>query len=674
MSRNAASDDGAEILERQRLERGRRFLPALLSLLIGNEREGVVRRLDLADLSLEIDDQDLAWCDRLLLALSLSPLRDDAPGSPRLLYMPTLGLARSSRRDVGRLGPFEDLVSAVLDAADHLGDDLNRATESLDGDTLLLSEPETPSSKLIVAGVVLGIWSLHGRPESGELLTATSLGRHGTVREDRHLSRSLVRSQERERSRWFERLAESWSIGFHETWLGRDVAAEPSPRAMEPPGREERRLLTFLQEGAPGRRILVGPRGSGRCRTVVAALVASARRSRVTVLVPDLGWGARFHRIWHDVAGSLEPPRLVVAPATRDLGRRLDPAVLPRGDGVDVLVVLGLEEHPAALRYQLAQRQRDGQLVAVLEPHLFEESWEHLLLTQPEAEETITFERLTETAKTIRDERADWLEMSGSRTRLGKTRSRDKGEVAAISVTNLDNALGVLDDSCADDALVAPVDVIAPLLSDLEYLGRGAARRGWLPVYRWELDALQLPGALPFLAAVCDASRTADAAVGVEDRRSWLRPLLPEDVRSEYEAWLRDVDPEMSLDDFAARLRRAGWGVDVFSPAHAAARLEALVGAAPHESLARYASRPLLEVWRNALGSWSGMPSTLPSGPVLTLSTPERCGGGEAATVVHLCSGHEGARFHYRIAGRAGRRLLLLHQNASPLAGDAAES
>ena len=666
-----------------RLEHGRRILPVLLSLLLGGEREGVVSRLDLADLTLDVDDPDLAWCDRMLMALSASAPDDDVPGRPRLLYIPTLGLARSSRRDVGRLGTVEAVIASVLAGAERLAAALAEATEGEldDGATVQLTPLETPSRDLLVAGIVLGAWSLHGRALPGELMTATSLGRRGTVRDAGELARRLVDAQEREREHWLTRLGESWRVGFLESWLGANIVAADPVADLSPDGQQERRLLEFLDAGRPGRRILVGPRGSGRCRAVARVLAAMRTRSDITVLVPDLGWGARFHAIWHEVAAGSEPPRLMVAPGTRDLGRRLDPAVLPRGEGADVLVVLGLEQHPAALRYQLAQRQRDGLLVAVLDPNLFEESWEHLLLTQPETDELIGFDRLIETARDLRDERADWLDMLGTRTRLGKTRNRDRGEVTAMPVTNLDNALGVLDDLCAADGLVAPVEVVAPLLSDLDYLGRGAARRGWLPVYRWELDALLLPGAAQFLAAVCDAS----ALQGSEDGSSlahaaphvrgvWLRPMLDARSAAEYEAWLADVDPDITLDVFARRLRRAGWAVDVFASAVSAARLESLVAAAPEESLVRYASRPLLEVWRHAMSGWSGMPASRPSGPVLTLSTPDRCGGGGAATLVHLCSGAEGPRYHYRVATRAQRRLIVLHQAGSPLARDAAES
>ena len=70
---------------------------------------------------------------------------------------------------------------------------------------------------------------------------------------------------------------------------------------------------------------------------------------------------------------------------------------------------------------------------------------------------------------------------------------------------------------------------IAPLADDLAYLGRTLAARGWLPIYRQELDELLLHGPLEFLAAVADQPPLAD----------WLTEDLPHGPRTIMPEWRR---------------------------------------------------------------------------------------------------------------------------------------
>ncbi len=654
-----------------RRERGLKTLATLLPTVLTAGRPGAVALTDLADLPVEIDTADLAWCDRMLLALS-GAMDEAGPGAPRLLYVPDGGLARSSRRIVGRLGSPAEVAAALDDHIRRIGTALWSPFREDDA-TDTTTDPDGLDADLLAAGILSGQWLVSGRPGPGELTAEHDAGtgtrRTGTTA----LARQLVTAQHRDRAEWRARLEAAWRVGFFETLAPAPVRRRPDSFATAEASRKEvGPLADFLKRREGGLKLLTGPRGSGRFLLAAEALgrtcpdPSSLRHARI--LAPDAGTAARFHGAWRTVCPGREVPRIGLIHGGSGPLRRPDPRVLPSSPG-GIVVLLGFEELPAALRYRLTSTQGEERILAVLDPHRIEESWEHLLMEQPEAGDVVTLERLTTVARDLREERADWLAMRPGGLRLEKTARRDKGSVDTMPVTNLDNALAVLAEQCTDEALAAPVEVVAPLLTDLDYLGRGAARLGWLPVYRWELDALLLPGAAETMAVACDVAELPAADDDLPTGR-WLCPLLPTELRAAYREWLRGTGPETTMADLLAALRRSGWGADPWSAPEAATRAERLVSAAPDEPVARAASRTLAEVWRLAVASWPGMPREAPSGPVLTLTTADRAGGGDVDVLVHLCTGNEGAAHHERIAARARTRLLLLHQAVSPLARD----
>ncbi len=651
-----------------RMSRLDTLLDTLLPALLGDLPPGAVGAVDLAALPLELDDHELAWFDRFLLCSSLR-LPD---ASLQLFYEPDGGLRHGTHRRVGFLGEMDNLVAALRHRRDKLVlalPELNEVLEAFDCRAL----PD--HDDVVDAGILLGSGCLEGRPRFGDLQADKE---HTVVRRgsgDLHeAAGGLLRGLNDQRRIWHERLMESWRIGFFE-----DVPRLLPVVAIATPvlGRESQKaadeLTAFLTRSVSGLRVLEGARGSGRLEALVTSLVNTCRDElpprRITVISPGLDGAARFHRLWRAVAPGMDAPEMIVGSRDAVVASRFDQTCLIRGTPSPVTVVLGLEAMPSAVRFRLANRIGDQRLVAVLEPVLLQDSWEHLLPIAPDEDQMIRTGRLVGVPRLIRDDLGDIVEKINPERPLPRTESRERGLCESEPVAGLDNAMALVDSRLRDAGLEHTVELVAPTFEDLEYLGRSAARLGWLPVYSWELATLCQPGVLEFLSVLCDAAQRSDEPSG--KGLSWTAELIRPESQAKFLHWLEtQTTPEQSLAEFWARLSRARWAEGLFHGPRESARITNLIAAAPDESLSRYANRPLLEVWRQAVSRHEAHPGTTPSGPVLALTTPQRVGEGRVKTLAYLSTGFEADRQHYAMLSRADERLLILYQGQSPLPRD----
>jgi len=644
------------------------LLETLLSAMLGDLPPGAVGAVDLAALPLDLDDQDLAWLDRFLLS---SSMRVDEPGL-QLLYEPDGGLRHGTHRRVGRLGEPDVLIAALRRRRDLLVEVLAGLG---DGESLS-QNPICPEIEgYLEAGILLGWGRLEGAPGAGDLLAGEDHSLANRVSGGLHAPVSdLLRGLNAQHQVWRERLIESWRIGFFED-VPRLLPAVIAPRmqlARESEAAVEA-LASFFALSTSGLRVLEGARGSGRTVSLVAALIRACRNDlparRITVISPDLDGAARFQHHWRRWAPGLGAPEMIVGSKDAAVASRFDPSCLVRGTPTPITVVLGFEAMPSALRFRLANRIGEQRLVVVLEPVLLQDAWEHLLPLPPDEDQIIRTGRLQDVSRLIRDDLADIVEILQPERPLPRTVVRERGVVESVAVAGLDNAMAMIDDRLRDAGLEQPVELVAPTLEDLEYIGRSAARLGWLPVYSWELALLRQPGTLEFLSVLCDAASCADDRAGESD--VWTSALILPEQRKSCRHWLAiQTDPDQTLTAFWARLSRARWAEGLFHGPREAARITNLVLSAPDESLRRFAARPLMEVWRHAVATRSGEVDVIPSGPVMVLTTPERAGEGRTGALVYLCSGTESDRQHYAMLSRADQRILVLHQGISPLLRD----
>jgi len=639
-----------------RAERLGPLLATLLPALLADRPPGAVGVVDLGALPLDLDHEELVWCDRFLLA---SSLRLEEPGV-QLLYEPDGGLRHGTHRRLGCLGTPEAVVAA-----------LNRRREALVA-TLSARLGDEPASRdeadadLLESGVLLGCWHLGGPPRPGELPAGDSESDVRLRPALQAAAAELLRGLAAVRDRWRARLDDAWRIGFLED-VARVTPPPPPPPAVAAPERTVAELSAFLDRSRSGMRLVEGPRGSGRVAAVVSALSAACAAGlaprRITVVTPDRAAAARFHGLWRRAAPDGDAPEILVGPRDLPVTGPIDAALASAGEPAPVTAVLGLEALPSTLRYRLANRAREQRLILVLEPLLLQESREHLLPTQPDPGQVVAVGRLLSPARNLRDDLADLAQGVGRGHTLPRTARSERGVSESQRVAGLDDALARVADRLRDLALATPVELVAPVLSDLEALGRSAARRGWLPVYGWELDNLRLPGVWEFLLALCDGATPAD-----EGAEPWLAACLGPERRREAAAWYAArVRPDLRLHEFWSLLSRARWADGLFQGPRETARIAQLILAAGDDTLARYAARPLLEVWRLAAAEALGRDDAEPSGPVLTLTTPERAGEDRRRAVVYLCTGLEADRQHYAMLSRADDLALSLWQDQSPL-------
>jgi hypothetical protein len=453
------------------------------------------------------------------------------------------------------------------------------------------------------------------------------------------------------------------------------------------------RIGRLLLDGGRGSLVLTGPAGSDRLLAlglgIGQAVAEGLSPHSLTLICPDQATALRLHTTWRREVGAWQPPIWVVGDpgldgttATEQVGTAFAP----------LTVLLEIQRMPTAERYRLCQQASNGSLISTVEPAESDEQWEHLFLATPAPQDVIHFSRQRRQARKIWQQVSQLLTPDG---KASKSERRHKGECRAQAAANLDECMACLENLVTADKLTGRFSVVAPLLQDLAYLGRRMAALGWLPVFRHELEYLQLPGPLEFLAALADLTESdaqkvaarpavADAgdtvapdpepAMGSGD--SLLAPLLTMHGRRKYAAWREATSdrshPSETVADFYATICRTGWAADFLSYLPARRRVEKLVTDLADEEPAQLAARPLWLAWRREVAILTGAEPVELSGPVVDLATPDIPGGRFARSLAYLCLGSETRRGHYRVMSRVTDHLLALYQEHSPLPGDGA--
>lgn len=698
-----------------RLRRLAGALEVLVPLLLARTRAGLPTECDLNALPARLPPEYLAWLDRFLLASSLrlsarlAPSTanlagsDSAPVAPEqaaaavdgveLLYEPVAGLLFSGRRRVGYLGSIGDVTARLL----------HRLDLFLAAIQLILADLEiTPSGVTVVPsgglatvldsdalelGSLLGLWRWRGAAGENELPLdgLRSLAGSESLRSGR--ATSHLRALAVEQERWITHLRRSLSLGLLEPPVSEPrTVAEPGSRLPDRDVEAAQRVTDLVLAGDSALLALRGPAGSGRLPALLAGLAAAVRDGfsihGLTMYCPDAATAARAHLAWRRELRDLQPP-LVVA----------DEAGLPTTSGTTgpsavaatglVGVLLEAQRLPPEQRFRISQHCRPGILILTVDTAEAEEPWEHLFLTTPCPEEVIDL------PDQRRQTRQIWREVreliTTERKHRGKGRRRDKGSCLSQWAANLDECVAILEEERQAGRLSGEVALCAPLPDDLVYLGRRLAKRGWLPVYRQELDELLLPGPCEFLAAVTGSAgalraAAADAGSAVEAESGGGSPgtellisLLPGGVHDQYRQWWgkERADATTCLQDFYEEICRARWAGPFLATGEARQRVERLVADFGTESLARFCERPLWEAWRRELAGLFALPTVAEPQPLVTLATGDIAGGRLAAAGVYLCLGTEPARYHYRVLSRITDQLLVLYQENSPLPSEA---
>ena len=661
-----------------RAGRLRNALKRLLPVLLNGLRPGAITVLDIDSLPLALEWDDLALCDRFLAASSLrlgdsgagdpQPDRDAAAVGVELLYVPDQGMLFSPRRRIGCLGVVPRVVEALDARLDRFLAGAAGIFDSRTADGLLT----VPSDRdLLAMGILLGAWRLAGAPAAGEIPLPADTGWAAALREGGPLGPQLLLGDLAvAREEWGGRLRDAWSTGFLEeapdTALpsGKDAA----PRGRRSAGDEVATTTDFLTGRGFGIRVLRGPAGTGRMDTAAAALAAALGRgvpaAMVRVHVPDAATAARFHLAWRAVAPEQPPPALRIGSRHAPEGPPAEPGCLPADPARMVCLLLEAQDMPTETRFRISQRYRLGRLLATVDPILAEEAWEHLFLTTPARGDIVEFTVQRRQSRRLWSEQKGFAAVAGVELK-GRALRRDKGECAAHWATNLDECLGFIEDERRGGSGALEVALAAPVADDLAYIGKAAARLGWLAVYATERDAWLLPGPLEFLACAADLAAAADAP-------SMLEPLLPPDERVEYRLWRSetDLDAGSFLGICYERIARTAWSAPFLADPVARARVEAIIADVGAESLERFIERPLARVWRRRAAEVAGLGAE-PGPPLLVLATAGRERGPAADSLVYLCLGTEPPRRHYRVLAGATDRARILYQERSPLPGDA---
>lgn len=676
-----------------RLLRCAALAPRLLPQWLQGAPGGSLTLCDLATLPAGIEEEELAWFDRFLLACSQrlrateevghGDLFDGFRGREELFWLPPDGLLLATRRLLGCLGTAPAVAARLALEAERF---VEAARDLLagarrEGERTLLSLPGRPLDparrRTLEMGCLLGAWRLEGAAAPDELDGPALAWLAESPLTVRARATTLLANLDGERRAWERRLSV--------TLVGEPVAAPRDERAPQVPSQRPaarmggaaaqmaRRVTEFLSVDGPGMLVLRGPAGSGRLEMLAAGVRAAGEQGPValspTLVCPDVAMGARAHLQWRREVDAHCSPALHVA--TEELAP-------PRGEvcrgehgpawpARETAVLLEAQAIPRELRFAVGQRWRGGRVLATVDPVGDDEPWEHLFLTTPRDDAVIDCVEQRAQARRLWDQTRAFAAAATGRRLRGRSERRARGDVAAHWAASLDECIALLVDEHAAGGLGPQFELVAPSRDDLVYAGRALAARRWLPVFRAELDALLLPGALEFVALIADAAGVEESA----GRPSLLAPLLAPEPEAAYRDWLgaaRDL-ANTSLRDLYARAARTWWAAAFLAHPAARARVENLVRDAGAESCARFVGRPLWAAWRVEVANWLPVAPAALRSPLVCLATPESVGAARVATVAYLCLGSEPPARHYRVFSRATDRLLVLYQEVSPLSG-----
>ena len=666
------------------------LLDSILPVLLASQPAGVVGHLQLDDLPLEVDDVELAWLDRFLLGVSLTlpagaESATEAGGHlDNLLYASTRGVINGPQRRLGYVGDLKDVIANLHCQLDFLAGAFRTLFAPDDGGEAPGTARLTDQTSMILGeealetGVLLGLWHVRGPGAPGEV--AADPG-SGPLRDDSAASAAattLLGSVTREEDAWRNRLLEAWRTGF--------VTELPAP-----PPRAHRELpvdaalahaviasdlADAVGAGEPELLVLEGLSGTGRLTTITQAL-AQASVDRVdsadmTAFCPDAATAVRYNLAWRRCGVHARSPRIRFG-TDLAVGSSLAGETIPHNPAGEVAVLLEAHRMRAAERFRLAQRFRLGVQIWTLESVLATESWEHLFLTAPETDAVRRLTAQKRQSRRVCEETLDMAEQATGQRPRSRPKRQTRGEVCALLTASLDDGMTLMSEKQAEWGGLL-WHAVAPVPADLEYLGRAAARLGWLPVYRWELDELLLPGTLEFVAAARDvgACLAGDEAGGGEASVAHAATLLPRSDVAEYRTWLAGLGGEagLTVGGFHGKVSRSGWSESFLAHPDCRARVASLAGDFADVELVEFLARPLLEAWRRVVGELPAQPPAGRGSPVLMLSTPDDGEGAPAGSLAYFCLGTEPPLHHYQVLQRAADRLLVLYKDRSPLTDD----
>jgi len=664
------------------------LLDSILPVLLAARTPGIVGHLQLDDLPLEMDDVELAWLDRFLLGVSLTlPAGSEGAADAEdhldnLLYTPARGVINGPQRRLGYVGDLEDVIANLHCQLDFLAgafrtlfapndDGEVPGTVRLDDQTsMILGEAG------LETGVLLGLWHVRGPGAPGEIADDPGTGPAPYDSGAAEAASALLDALAGEEEAWRRRLLDACRTGFVA-----DLPARPADTARRLPvdivpaqAVIAGDLHASATAGGPDLLALEGLSGTGRLQTIAQALTRALETGvdgdDVTVFCPDAATAVRYNLAWRR-CGSHLPCARIRHGTDLAVGSALTGDTIPHDPAGEVAVLLEANRMRAAERFRLAQRFRLGVQIWTVEPVLATEAWEHLFLTAPEPE---AVRRLTEQrrqSKRVCQEVLDMAEQATGRRPASQPGRQVRGEVDVLLTASLDAGMTLMSGKQAEWGGLL-WHAVAPVPADLDYLGRAAARSGWLPVYRWELDELLLPGCLEFVAAARDAGAVLSGetcAEGAAGEVPAAALFLPRREAAAYREWLAVLDGAsgISLGAFHERVSRAGWSESFLASPADRARVAKLAGDFADADLVEFLARPLLEAWRRVVGELPGQPAAGRGSPVLMLSTPEEGEGAPAGSLAYFCLGTEPPRHHYRVFQRATDRLLILYKDQSPL-------
>jgi hypothetical protein len=660
----------------------------LLPLWLGACRRGVPVWIDLQAPPIHMPEAELVLLDQLLLAVG-NPGVDQWSG---LTYHCPAGVIHSSRRILR----CDEPLDAVLDRlsgriqlfSTRLADVMSSAVETGDGflvETGLL-DLRAEESDFLALGAALGFWTWHGPAFSGavsvvDLLTlADSRTAHGSG-PAWNLYGELVepRLRDPEDTGRGPNLDSERSTGFKKRMVG-------NLRSLLPEGEGEQDLpqaadrVGALLASPEGNSLLVlrGLVGSGRHEAVIGAL-AKHRRSgidpcEITVFCPDSAVAAGFAREAHrlGLGGPLDiriPTGSLRAGSTSGLGFGLaDPSL-------SVIVLCEMQRFEAEIRYQISQLGRGRRLIMTVDPAATSESWEHLFLTTPRAEDVVALEGQTRVCRSLWPGVRD-LVPGPLQGRPGSS-NRIKGSLVSDYSANLDHCLSRIYQEHEEGRLPDRIRLTGSLAGDLDYLGSRFRDRGWLSVADKSLDLLVQPGPCEFLAAATDVlaasgELTRAFGAGLEDAPHLVPALLGPAAASSAARWLDagDLpDKESTLNEFLESIQAMDWVGSFLAHPESDRRLTQLLESWGEFTVAGLLEMPLWEAWWYTLLDDLGLPGPERRRPVVALAATARPAGTWSPGSVYLCLGTEPASQHYQVLGRVTEGSLILYQEQSPLSG-----
>ncbi len=640
-------------------------------------------------------EEDLAWLDRFLLAMSLR-LRSAASvrgggdlfrgttGTEELLWRAPEGVLFSSRRLLGTLGRPRAVAERLSQEAERFAGAATAllATAVCDsgGARVALAPGEAWPSEVAMVGCLLGAWWIEGAPLAEALDTSALAWLADAPAAARARTVALLTDGDAWRTGQAARLGAESGVGAGTAPAeARSRAPQQRPVVGAPAPEAAAKVAHLLAGPEPGWLVLRGPAGTGRLAAVAAGLADAAasgalRPGEVSVWCPSSAVAARVHLAWRRDVDAAVAPALFIAPeGTPPAGATpLTGRYLPGDPARETALLIDAEALPRETRFAVQQRYRGGRLLVTVDPAAAEAPWEHLFLTTPAQERVVDCVDQRAQTRRVWEETRHFAAEPDGRPARGRALRRERGEAVAHGAASLDEVVAHLGAEESSGRLGRRSAVVATARDDLLYIGRSLAGRGWLPVLRWELDSLLLPGTLEFVAVVSDIAAQAGKADGA--RTPLLPVLLDPSGAAAYARWLAAAESlaEASLAEIHARVSRSGWASPWLARPEVQRRVERLVREAGGENPGHFVKRPLWAAWRLELADWLAVPAATPHAPVVTLATPETSGATGADTLVYLCLGSESRQRHYRVFARATERVMVLYQESSPLTGDEA--